>query len=77
MLSYAAVVFVSMLAVVSGQCTKTYSGLTQCTILNGATTTETGMMSIIGSYLHTARPLTHPMTTVFVERKHINVHAHL
>ena len=37
MRSYTAVVFVSMLVLVSGQCTKTYSGFKQCTILNGAT----------------------------------------
>jgi hypothetical protein len=43
MRSYAAVVFVSMLsvAVVSGQCTNTYSGITQGTILTGATTEHT------------------------------------
>jgi hypothetical protein len=37
MCSYDVVVFVSMLALVSGQCTKTYSGFKQCTNLNGAT----------------------------------------
>ena len=48
-------VLVSMLAVVSGQCTKTHSGLTQCTILNGAPTKDTGMMSLLGFCLHTTR----------------------
>ena len=52
MCSYVAVVFVSMLAVVSGQCTKSFSGLTQCAILNGATTKDTGMISLIGYCLH-------------------------
>ncbi len=37
MCSYDVVVFVSMLVLVSGQCTKNYSGFKQCTNLNGAT----------------------------------------
>jgi hypothetical protein len=59
MRSYAAVVFVSMLSVaaVTGQCTKSFSGLTQCTILNGAPTKDTGMMSLIGYCLHSTHRL--------------------